>query len=59
MISQEYIGALVIVIVSVLKLFKIEIASEAVSGLITGVIAVWIAIRRFQKKDINILGVKK
>jgi cadmium resistance protein CadD (predicted permease) len=59
MISHEYIGALVIVIVSVLKATGIEIAPDAVTGLITGIVALWIAIRRFQKGDITVVGAKK
>lgn len=58
-ISQEYIGAVVLIIVGVLKAFGIEIASDAISGIITGVIAIWIAVRRYQKGDINVLGAKK
>ena len=57
--SQEYIGAIVIVLVSVLKMFGIEIASDALTGLLTGVVAIWIAVRRYQKKDITLLGVRK
>ena len=51
--SHEYTAALVILIVSVLKAFKIEIASEAFTGIVTGVLAVWIAVRRFKKGDIR------
>jgi hypothetical protein len=57
--SQEYIAAIVILIVSVLKIFKIEVATEAITGIVTGLLAIWIAYRRFQKKDISILGVRK
>jgi hypothetical protein len=57
--SQEYISALVILIVSTLKVFDLEIASEAVEGLIVGLLALWIAIRRYTKGDITVLGVKK
>lgn len=58
MSSHEYIGAIVILIVSIFKLFNIEVASDAITGLITGIAAVWIAIRRYQKGDINLLGMK-
>ena len=57
-ISQEYIGAIVILIMSILKMFNIEIASEAVTGLITGIVAIWIAVRRYEKGDISPLGRK-
>ena len=57
--SHEYTAALVILIVSVLKAFKIEIASEAITGIVTGVLAVWIAVRRYKKGDITIVGGRK
>ena len=59
MLSQEYVGAIVLVIVSILKAFGIELANDAVQGIVMGLIAVWIAIRRYQKKDITLLGVRK
>lgn len=59
MLSQEYVGAIAILIVSVFKMFGIEIPNDAIAGILTGVIAVWIAIRRYQKGDISLGGVKK
>ena len=56
--SQEYISALVILLVSVLRMFKIEVANDAVDGAITVILAIWIAIRRYQKGDITIGGRK-
>lgn len=57
--SQEYILSLVLVIGGVLKLFKIEIENSALEGLIGGLIAVWIAIRRYKKGDITVGGFRK
>jgi hypothetical protein len=57
--SQEYISALAILLVSVLSIFKIQIANESVTALITGLLAVWVAIRRYQKGDITVGGVRK
>ena len=57
--SQEYIGAIVVVLVSLLGLFKIEIGNEVLTALITGIVGVWVAVRRYQKGDINKLGVRK
>jgi hypothetical protein len=57
--SQEYISSIVILIVSVLGLFKIQVASEAVTGIVTGLLAIWIAYRRFKKGDISPLGARK
>lgn len=56
--SQEYIASIVIVLVSLLKAFGFEIGSDVVTAIITGVLAVWVAVRRFQKKDISVLGKK-
>ena len=57
--SQEYISALAILLVAILKGFNITIGNDAISGIITGVLAVWIAIRRYQKGDITLGGLKK
>ena len=59
MISQEYVLSIVLVLGGILKLFKIEIENSALEGLIGGVIALWIAIRRFKKGDITIGGFRK
>ena len=57
--SQEYIGALAILLVSILKMFKIEIASDAITNLLTGALAIWVAVRRYRKGDISIGGIRK
>tara|TARA_R110000868_G_scaffold75379_4_gene217567 strand:+ start:1499 stop:1681 length:183 start_codon:yes stop_codon:yes gene_type:complete len=57
-ISQEYVGALAIIVVSILKTFHIEIGNDVITALLTGVIGIWIAIRRYQKGDITPLGKK-
>ena len=56
--STEYAGAIAIVIVSLLKIFGIEIGNDVVTGVITGVIAIVIAIKRHSKGDINVVGQK-
>ncbi len=57
--SQEYLLSIVLVLGGVLKAFGIEIENTALEGTITGVIAIWIAVRRFSKGDIKISGVRK
>lgn len=57
-ISQEYLGALVIVIMGVLQLFKIESTPEQIMAIITVVSGAWVMFRRFKKGDINLLGKK-
>lgn len=57
--SQEYIGALAILLVSILKLLKIEVGNTEVTTIVTGAVALWVAVRRFQKGDITALGSRK
>ncbi len=57
--SNQYVGSIVILLMSVAKLLGFEIENSVVEGLVVGVIALWVAIKRYQKKDISILGVKK
>ena len=57
--SQEYIGAIVLLAVSVLKIFGIEIENQVTAGLVTGAVALWIAIRRHSKGDITLVGARK
>lgn len=56
--SQEYSASLVIVLISVLKLLKVDITESEVTTIVTGLLALWAAIRRFQKGDINIFGAR-
>ena len=57
--SQEYIAAIVIILVSLLKVFGIEIGSDVITGIVTGVLALWVAIKRHARGDITPLGVRK
>lgn len=57
--SHEYVGAIVIVIVSLLKAFGVDIGNEEVTTIVTGFVALWIAIRRFSKGDVTLGGLKK
>jgi hypothetical protein len=57
--SQEYILSIVLVLGGVLKLFNIEIENSSLEGLIGGAIALYVAIRRYQKKDITLMGFRK
>ena len=58
-LSKEYIGAIVILIIGVLQIFKIDVAPEAVTGIITGVLALYLAFKRHGRNDISLLGVRK
>jgi small neutral amino acid transporter SnatA (MarC family) len=57
--SQEYILAVVLILGGVLKVFGIQIENSALEGILGGLIALWIAVRRFQKGDITLGGVRK
>lgn len=57
--SSEYILSIVLVLGGILKFFGIEIENAALEGLVGGVIALVIAIRRLMKGDITPLGVKR
>jgi cadmium resistance protein CadD (predicted permease) len=58
-LSQEYIGAIALLVVSLLQAFGIVVEQNAIVGIISGVLAVWVAVRRYQKGDITVLGGKK
>ena len=57
--SNEYIGSLVILLMSVLKIFNINLASDEVTAIVTGAVALWVAFKRFQRGDIKLSGVRK
>lgn len=57
--SQQYLSALAIILVSVLKIFGIEIGNDVITSLLVGAFAVWVAIRRHAQGDITVAGVKK
>lgn len=57
-VSQQYIGSIVILLISLLKMFKIDIGNDELTAIITGGIALYVAIKRYQKGDINVAGIK-
>lgn len=57
--SKEYILSLVLVLGGILKFVGVEIENSALEGLIGGVVALYIAIRRYKKGDITIVGARK
>ena len=57
--SSEYIVSLALLAGAVLKMFKVELESGVLEGLIAGVVALFLAIRRHSKGDITALGVRK
>jgi len=57
--SQEYVLAIVLLAGSILKIFGQEIPNQTLEGIVAAVATLWIAIRRYSKGDINVLGAKK
>ena len=57
--SQEYIAAIALMIVGIFKAFGIQVGSDSITGILTGGIALFIAIRRVKKGDITLGGVRK
>lgn len=57
--SQEYIGAIALLVISLLQTFGIVVEKDAIAGIIAGLISIWIAYRRYQKGDITVVGLRK
>lgn len=60
--SQIYISALVVILVQLNNLFGFNLGNDQItdiaSGLVSIGVSIWIAIRRHQTGDINVVGVK-
>jgi hypothetical protein len=54
--STEYTAAIALMLYGVLKAFGIELPNGTLEGIITGSVALLIAIRRKQRGDIDIIG---
>ena len=58
--SSEYVSAIVLVVAAILKIFGIyELPSGTLEGVVGGVIALFIAIKRHARGDITIVGSRK
>lgn len=55
--ATDYIAAIALIVVGVLKTFGILVAPDAITGIITGVFAIYIAFKRHQQGDITAFGV--
>lgn len=58
-VDTSYLGAVALVIVAILKGFGIEIANDVVTGIVTGVVALWIAFKQKTEKNLTIGGLRK
>jgi len=57
--SQEYIASIVLLIGAVLHFFNINLASDTITTIVAGLLALWVAIRRYQRGDITLAGARK
>jgi hypothetical protein len=57
--SREYIVSIALLVAALLKVFGIQMESGVLEGLIAGVAALYLAIRRYKRGDITIVGSKK
>ena len=57
--NTEYVGAVVLLIVGVLKIFGIFVSADAITGIITGSISLYLAIKQYGKGDITLGGFRK
>jgi len=57
--SKEYVSAIVVLIVALLQIFKIEVAPEAITSIITGVLALYLAFKRYKRGGITVVGSRK
>jgi len=57
--SQEYVGAIALLVISLLQTFGVVVEQDAIAGIIAGLISIWVAYRRYQKGDITVVGLRK
>ena len=57
--SHEYVLAIALLIGAIAKFFGYDIDNKATEAGIVGIAALWIAIRRKQRGDISVIGVRK
>lgn len=57
--SQEFLGAVTLLLYGVLKAFGIQLENGVLEGILTGLVALYVAFRRHAKGDISVLGVRK
>jgi di/tricarboxylate transporter len=56
--SKEYVSAIVIILVSSLRAFGFDLGGDTATAIVTGVVALVIAVARYRKGDISLGGVK-
>lgn len=58
-ISHQYIGAIAIIIFAVFQFFKVDVTESQITSGLTAIVALYVAIRRFNQGDIKVSGVKR
>lgn len=56
--SQEYVLSIVVVLGALAKGLGFEIENSIIESLVLGVVGAYLAFRRYQKGDINLVGAK-
>jgi len=59
LVSPTYISALAVILVSLLGVFKIEVGNEVITALLTGLLGVYIAYRKYKTGTVSLVGVRK
>lgn len=57
--DKEYLASLAIVLVGVLKIFKVEIGTEVITALLIAVLGLYNAVKKYQGGNIGVFGVRK
>jgi len=61
--SPTYISAIVVVLVSIFRFFKIDLKSEElapiIESLVIAISGIVVLVRRYQKGDLTLLGARK
>ena len=57
--SQEILGALIILVMALLQAFGVVVEQDAIAGIITGVFAIYVWYKRYQKGDVKLFGGRK
>jgi len=61
--SPTYISAIVVVLVSIFRFFKIDLKSEEltpiIESLVIAISGIVVLVRRYQKGDLTLLGIRK
>ena len=58
-IQAEYLGSIVLLVTGVFSVFGIVVDQQSILGILTGVIALFLAIKQKKEKNLSAFGVRK